>query len=483
MQRILTLFVGALNQQTWKRVILLLSLMLALLVLLRPWFVRQRTNAVDSLTYWFGPRVFLAGHNPYIPTDLRGQLEFLRGESLITNVPDSTVQEVRAYLATPINLLLYLPFSCISDYSLFLAAYWCTYLAAMAGALWLWVSLMTHGLTARIVETIGLLALWFLGSPALRWSLRAGQIDYLYFLPLSAFAYLYLRGQHEGNRNKAMWAGALLALAGFIKVFPGFLLVPLFVAYALLRLRGARQEISPGTRHLARVLAGAGIASCVLLLATVIFPGYEMYLQWGRVVWSHFVNVEYSHNLAHFVSLTLRGGPVSDAVLVIVYVGFLGATWWFLFGRGEHISVLHVSGMIAALPTFCWFWQDYYYVVLLLPAVVALTTVAKMACSRGQKVLAVGIVMLLFAATQVISGTGQLQAFLRVPLPSFLAHPLPEMQMEYWPQFLVYPASVMLWGFLWFLQRKGGPSVFQRPFADEAIPDPKETEAHLLPPS
>jgi hypothetical protein len=57
------------------------------------------------------------------------------------------------------------------------------------------------------------------------------------------------------------------------------------------------------------------------------------------------------------------------------------------------------------------------------------------------------------------------------------------MQMEYWPQFLVYPASVMLWGFLWFLQRKGEPSVFQRPFADEAIPDPKETKAHLLPPS
>src|SRR5262249_52319261 len=150
-------------------------------------------------------------------------------------------------------------------------------------------------------------------------------------------------------------------------------------------------------------------------------------------VQSNFVRIDYSHNLAHFISVILRGDPMSSVIFLIAYIGFLAAACAFLFARKEAITVLHVAGLIAALPTFCWFWQDYYNIVMVLPALIAVSVVWRMQASLRQKIVQTCILVTLLATTQVISGTGKLHGFLQIPLPSLLVNPVHEMQMEYWP--------------------------------------------------
>src|SRR5215471_20471361 len=98
------------------------------------------------------------------------------------------------------------------DYLSFLAAHWTVYLLSMIAAMWLWTSLLTRRPVLGFLGAACGVALLFVGSPSFRWSLGVGQIDYLYFLPLSGFAYFYYLSQRTGNRGAALCSGAALAL-------------------------------------------------------------------------------------------------------------------------------------------------------------------------------------------------------------------------------------------------------------------------------
>ena len=437
------------------------------------WLATNVAYSYDAFTYWLGPRVLWSGHDPYVVRNLRDQLDVAQTELLIRNIPDGMAKEMHSYLAPPIDLLLYLPFSFISDYLTFLAVHWMACLVSLTAALWLWVPLLAKRHILRLLAAVCALIFLFLESPTLRWSLGIGQIDYLYFLPLSVFAYLFGRSQEEASRNKALGAGACLALAAFVKVFPGLVLVFLTVAYLVMPHRRDRGEERGARQHLGWVLSGSISFGGLLMIGTLVYPGYQSYLSWARMIQGNFVQVAYSHNLAHFISVILRDSPMAEIIFPAAYLVFLGIAWMFLFRRREPVNVLHISGIIAAFPTWCWFWQDYYYVVLVLPAVIAVSVVWESNGAMRQKIIRTLILIAVLTATQVISGSGQVYAALRLRLPATLANPLPGMQMEYWPQLLVYPSSLLLWWFIWRIQSRTSYNRWTLPLMNRANPLPQ----------
>jgi len=405
----------------------------------------------DAFTYFAGPHLIHLGANPY-DWDAFKQLYLNGAFNHIRHLPiEGSPGEINPYIASPINMLLYSPFRLIRDYRVYENIYLATYFFAVTGSVYLWAKKIIANPTARALGALGFVILLFHLSEAFRLSVSMGQIDYLYIFPMAWGVYLFSQNMRNESTVKPMGAGFLLSLAGFIKVFPFILPLSLSGAAVVAYLRTSASNRKRYFQSNVFLAATSSVVSAALLLVvTSVYPGVQAYAQWLHV-WTNFPSVYGAAYLHNFVDVLLNYVPSSAYVFYLAYAIMVCLAWRFLFGKPGHFNDLDMAGMMALLPTFMPAWQSYYDTVLLVPFLIALTHLYKRPLNRVVKLAAAGGLSMIFLLTQMTYGMIPFK-FLDTPLPNFLYRESPYDQMRTLAHFLLYPASLMLWGFIWRLK-------------------------------
>lgn len=135
--------------------------------------------------------------------------------------PDGSAVTLQGFLYPPPSILLLWPFGALPADTGFALLSWGSLLCVI-GALWLWLRICGQGdritLPRSAIAAIILLA----AASGPVFSNRLGQVDAL-MMAISVAALVC------ANRRRGAWGGALLAIGGWVKIYPGLLMAPLLL--------------------------------------------------------------------------------------------------------------------------------------------------------------------------------------------------------------------------------------------------------------
>ena len=383
------------------------------------WYELQDSTSptgTDLATYYWGP-VVLFDHD-LDPYDNDAWRSLLASESLDVGHANSVIQEViernlsgdrLGYVASPFDLVLFRTFNVLGFRTLYNLWPPLVLLSISAAIFWLSWRLSGGGLSGgfssseRILAALAaVLLMVLLFEPALSSTLGFGQVEGLY-VPLVIVA-LGLLAKIPASRWVPLLAGAALALAAAIKVFPAFLgLALLWGAWRSLprlRKKGGAFEREWRSKEL-RTLLWAAVVGSGLVLVTLASVGLDTMASWvSKLGQDPFLQeVRWRHDLlSHFEFASERwigrGIALSTPVRCLLVGLLLVAGWrYFAAGRGPlgdgddqqgtPDRVFHRDGIrgpgidraflgfaslcLLALPSLMPLWWNLYHIVLVVP--------------------------------------------------------------------------------------------------------------------
>jgi hypothetical protein len=357
----------------------------------------------DGLHDFVAPLAFSTGVNPYDKAALDRFFSSERARSIL-HLPQNL--DSLPFVSAPINLVLYLPFVWEGDYYFYLRTYFALYFLGFSASFFLltWREGAVPWRQA-IASVIGT-ALLFTFSSEMHFSLRIGQIEYLYifFIALGVFLFRQsLRSAQAAGRGAkrmrdagevgapgesvvrdfpesrdwmplAILAGTAFALSGQIKVFP------YIVGLALVGAAIKNWLWGPEERDWRRPLYVAAISvilsSVLLLLMTSLYTGIHGWVEWIRGYRSSHARVLFStYSLGSFMVTVhafwsgnylpaTSGGTLALSAAYVI--GGIVAARFSSFGKPE-FSDIELCGVICLTPSLLPTFKPYYLAFLVIP--------------------------------------------------------------------------------------------------------------------
>jgi glycosyl transferase family 87 len=353
----------------------------------------------DFYTYTRGALgLFDYGANPYTDSEIYNLIQrgFL-GTSHPNPVYDSHFQEAnfgpaeyewsKGVMMPPFVLMILYPLVKGVSYTLALNMWTLGSLATYAGTISLWWTSLRpepnrfRRWTAALFVTALFLSL---GRPILV-SLRMGQVDALYFLPIAIAAYVW--AFHSNRRFSPIVVGGLIAFATAVKLFPG-LLFGYFIWGGYREWRSLPTKSRFSSKGIWRipewrsVTVGLAVTAGLFLLMGSV-AGWDVFFAWlrklpllqGDALFAH-VKPSLATYLAYLpVWLSGPFEPMTGGLRHFVYpLLAIGTILWIVKtwpnSETEKTRPLALALLIAALPTLFSHWWDYLNIVMILPLIV-----------------------------------------------------------------------------------------------------------------
>jgi hypothetical protein len=409
----------------------------------------------DGLHDFLGPFAVSIGVNPYDKTDLNRFFSSERARSIL-HLPQNFNQF--PFVSAPINLVLYLPFVWEGDYYFFLRTYFALYFLAFAASFFLltWREAAVPWRQA-IASVIGT-ALLFIFSGEVQLSMQIGQIEYLYIFFMALGVFLFRQSLRSPNwMPLAILAGTAIALSGQIKVFPYIVGVALVGAAIKNWLWG------PERRDLRRPLYVAAISvilsSVLLMLMTSLCTGMHVWVDWLRGYRASHARVLFStFSLGQFIvkvhsSWSGNYLPSTTAGRFVLYAAYLisgiVAARFSSFGKPE-FSDVELCGVICLAPSLLPTFKPYYLPFLVIPFLNVWPYLARALSAKPRwtrPASALGLALVFWLAQTPYGFPSPFGRF-----DPFYVHSRTGGTINT-HDFVTYPATVVLFGVYWWLQK------------------------------